>query len=72
MSGWGAFSAWLTAVCAARGMSELTADVSKVTHQTGARSKPTSGDRDEMCYYHRNFGSKAQKCRKPCSYKAEN
>ncbi|XP_025267510.1 uncharacterized protein LOC112639004 [Camponotus floridanus] len=32
----------------------------------------TNQENEEICYYHRRFGSKANKCQQPCKFKKEN
>lgn len=36
------------------------------------RSKSRNRNDPKLCYYHNRFGSKARKCRQPCSYNSEN
>lgn len=62
----------LAAARATRGFSEPAADISNVSRPASAKSRPTADQRDDLCYYHRNFGKKAQKCRKPCAFPSEN
>lgn len=33
-----------------------------------SRNRPYKEPRDGLCFYHTNFGPKAQKCNRPCSY----
>jgi len=61
----------------AKEIGKLRQDVSELKQllasQRGGRHHPPSiaprqASGDNMCWYHDKFGSKAQKCRPPCSY----
>jgi hypothetical protein len=43
-------------------------------HATSAATRDTvdGAPGDEMCWFHRTFGDRAKRCRKPCSFRAKN
>lgn len=54
---------------------ERRRDTRQVRARTGARrprARRTPEDPDWLCYYHYQFAHRANKCTKPCSWKAEN
>lgn len=40
-------------------------------HRSPTPSKASSVSTDEFCFYHKKFGNKAFKCRKPCDFKVK-
>lgn len=36
------------------------------------KSRNSNDNKSEPCWYHRTFGSKAERCRSPCNYQSEN
>lgn len=36
--------------------------------RSGSRKRDDSENKDDVCYYHKRFGDKAKRCRKPCSH----
>lgn len=49
-------------------VADAVAGVSRRAGRTGINRKEAEED---LCYYHRTYGNKAQKCRKPCTFKKQ-
>ena len=65
-----AIAAAANAVMVVRGQSHLCAvdNLSTMTLSAKTKRRQQTTARDDICWYHAKFGSRAKKCRAPCSF----